>query len=68
LYSRFLSGGRNFPDRYMSMLAAGGSDWPAAIVGTLGVDLADPGFWAQGLALLEEMTGQAETLADRLTE
>ena len=63
LYSRFLSGGRDFPDRYLAMLAAGGSDWPAAIVGRLGVDLADPGFWAQGLALLEEMVGQAEELA-----
>jgi oligoendopeptidase F len=65
LYSRFLSVGRDFPDRYLAMLAAGGSDWPAAIVGTLGVDLADPGFWAQGLSLLEEMVEQAETLAER---
>jgi oligoendopeptidase F len=48
----------------MSMLAAGGSDWPASIVGKLGVDLADPGFWAQGLTLLEKMVEQAETLAE----
>jgi oligoendopeptidase F len=67
LYSRFLSGGRDFPDRYLAMLAAGGSDWPVAIVGALGVDLADPGFWAQGLALLEEMVGQAEALAGSST-
>ena len=65
LYSRFRDGGRDFPDRYLQMLAAGGSDWPAAIVGTLGVDLTDPGFWAQGLSLLEEMVGQAEALAGR---
>ncbi len=63
LYSRSLSGGRDFPSRYLDMLAAGGSDWPSAIVGTLGVDLADPGFWGQGLALLEEMVTQAEGLA-----
>ncbi|MGA2378263.1 MAG: M3 family oligoendopeptidase [Spirochaetia bacterium] len=66
LYSRYLSGGRDFPERYVAMLAAGGSDWPAAIVGKLGVDLTDPGFWAQGLALLEEMVAQAETLAARI--
>jgi len=64
LYSRYLSGGPDFPGRYVAMLAAGGSDWPAAIVGKLGVDLADPGFWGQGLKQLEEMVGQAETLAE----
>lgn len=47
------------------MLAAGGSDRPSTIVGTLGVDLADPDFWAQGLALLEGMVAQAEDLAGR---
>jgi oligoendopeptidase F len=62
LYNRSLSGGRDFPSRYLSMLAAGGSDWPATIVGTLGVNLANPGFWAQGLALLEGMVAQAEDL------
>jgi oligoendopeptidase F len=65
LYSRSLSGGSEFPSRYMAMLAAGGSDWPAAIVRALGVDLADPGFWARGLALLEQMVAQAEDLAGR---
>ncbi len=63
LYSRSLSGSTEFPSRYLAMLAAGGSDWPSTIAGTLGVDLADPGFWAQGLALLEEMVAQAEKLA-----
>jgi oligoendopeptidase F len=63
MYARFLSGGKDFPARYIEMLAAGGSDWPAAIVRALGVDLADPGFWAQGLALLEGMVDQAEALA-----
>ena len=63
LYSRSLSGGTEFPALYLDMLAAGGSDWPSAIVGSLGVDLADPGFWAQGLGMLEQMVAQAEDLA-----
>jgi oligoendopeptidase F len=63
LYSRFLSGGSEFPPRYLDMLAAGGSDWPTALLKPLGVDLADPGFWAQGLRLLEGMVAQAEQLA-----
>ena len=45
------------------MLAAGGSDWPHELVKPLGVDLKDPGFWAKGLGMLEEMVRQAEELA-----
>ena len=63
LYSRYLAEGRDFPAKYLRMLSAGGSDWPVALVKPLGVDLADPGFWAQGLGLLEEMVFQAEDLA-----
>ena len=63
LYARYLSAGRDFPERYIAMLARGGSDWPTALVKPLGVDLADPGFWTQGLDLLGGMVDQAETLA-----
>lgn len=63
LYSRYLAAGKDFPERYIAMLAAGGSDWPAAIVKPLGVDLADPGFWAQGLGLLEDLVTRAEKFA-----
>ena len=62
LYRRYLSSGKDFPERYLAMLAAGGSDWPARIVQPLGVDLADPGFWKEGLDLLEEMVAEAEGL------
>jgi oligoendopeptidase F len=64
LYRRYTSGGPGFSDRYMSMLAAGGSDRPAALVGELGVDLQDPGFWAQGCGMLEDMVAEAEKLAE----
>jgi len=63
LYRRYLSSGEDFPGRYLDMLAAGGSDWPARIVKPLGVDLADPEFWTEGLDLLEEMVARAEGLA-----
>ncbi|HET6451325.1 MAG TPA: M3 family oligoendopeptidase [Spirochaetia bacterium] len=67
LYRRFQSAGSDFPSRYLRMLAAGGSDWPEAIVKPLGVDLSDPGFWNQGLDLLEEMVREAESLAGETT-
>jgi oligoendopeptidase F len=65
LYSRHLSAGSDFPEKYLSMLAAGGSDWPTSLVKPLGVDLADPGFWTQGLDLLGGMVEQAERLAEK---
>ncbi|MGA2479386.1 MAG: M3 family oligoendopeptidase [Spirochaetia bacterium] len=64
LYARFQEAGPGFPSLYLAMLAAGGSDWPTAIVKPLGVDLADPGFWARGIGLLDGMVAQAERLAD----
>jgi oligoendopeptidase F len=68
LYARYLSAGKDFPEKYLAMLAAGGSDWPASIVKPLGVDLGDPGFWAQGLEMLEGMVKQAEELAAKIKE
>ena len=63
LYARYRAAPDGFADRYLALLAAGGSDWPHELLKPLGVDLKDPGFWAQGLGLLEEMVDQAERLA-----
>ena len=63
LYRRYRSSGKDFPARYLAMLGAGGSDWPARIVRPLGIDLSDPGFWTEGLDLLEEMVAEAERLS-----
>ena len=67
LYARYEAAGsdaarRRFAEQYIGMLAAGGSDWPSRLVAPLGVDLTDPGFWAQGLAGLEQMVAQAERM------
>ena len=62
LYNQYQSAPDNFPDRYMQLLAAGGSDWPHALVEPLGVDLLDPTFWQQGLQAIEELIVQAESL------
>jgi oligoendopeptidase F len=63
LYARYREMGEAFPPRYLELLAAGGSNWPEELLRPLGVDLKDPGFWAQGLGLLEQMVLQAEELA-----
>ena len=66
LYARYQSEGGDFGERYIEMLSAGGSDWPHDLMKPLGVDLTDPGFWNEGVALVEQMVSDAEKLAAEL--
>jgi len=63
LYARYEADPAGFPDRYLALLSAGGSDWPHVLVERLGIDLQDPGFWAQGLEAIEHLIARAEALA-----
>ncbi len=63
LHRRYREAAGRFPELYLDMLAAGGSKWPADLVAPLGVNLKDPGFWGQGLAMLEDLVVQAEEAA-----
>jgi len=64
LYARYLDEGDAFPPKYLDLLTAGGSDWPHAIVGQLGIDLRDPEFWDRGLDAIAALVSEAEDLAD----
>ena len=66
LYAKYLEDEGGFPGRYVSLLEAGGSDWPHVLVDRLGIDLTDPAFWNSGLGAIEELIGQAEALAQRV--
>lgn len=63
LYERYREEGAGFADRYLELLASGGSDWPHVLVGRLGLDLDDPAFWARGLQAVERLVAEAERLA-----
>ncbi len=63
LYARYRQAGADFPELYLQMLAAGGSEWPPELVKPLGVDLTAADFWQRGLDLLAEMVSRAEELA-----
>ncbi len=63
LYARYQSEGPGFARQYRDLLAAGGSDWPHVLVGRLGIDLRDPGFWNRGLDAVEVLVAEAEALA-----
>ena len=64
LYERYQQEGSAFVPAYLDLLAAGGSESPEALVGRLGMDLTDPGFWDRGLAVMESLVEQAESLAE----
>jgi oligoendopeptidase F len=63
VYSRYLEQGESFVPRYMELLSAGGSRSPEELAEIVGIDLADPGFWDSGLALVEDQLTEAERLA-----
>jgi oligoendopeptidase F len=66
LLRRYDSEGPAFVDRYLELLAAGGSEAPATLLARVGLDVRDPKFWDGGLALLEELVEEAERLAQAL--
>jgi oligoendopeptidase F len=62
-YGRYREEGESFVPRYLELLAAGGSRSPEELAAIVGINLADPGFWDAGLALVEEQLSEAERLA-----
>ncbi len=63
LHTRYREMGDDFPQLYLDLLRAGGSDWPHNLVKPFDVDLANPDFWHGGLTMLEQLVEQAEELA-----
>jgi oligoendopeptidase F len=63
IYKRAEEEGPSFAPRYFDLLAAGGSDSPERLTARLGVDLADPGFWAGGLEQISSLVDEAEALS-----
>jgi len=63
LYERYQQDPVQFVPAYMDLLAAGGSNRPEHLLAPLGVDITDPTFWNQGLAVVERFIAEAEQLA-----
>jgi oligoendopeptidase F len=64
LVQKYRQEGEAFVPRYLELLSAGGSEAPHVLLARLGVDVTDPGFWSLGLQLLDDMVGEAESLAN----
>jgi oligoendopeptidase F len=63
-YARYRQAGEPFSERFLAMLAAGGSRSPEQLGEMIGVDLTDPDFWAAGLQVIDEQIDAAADLAD----
>jgi oligoendopeptidase F len=63
VYRAYEERGDEFVPRYLELLAAGGSRSPEDLGRIVGLDLADPGFWSGGLAIVAEQLEAAEAAA-----
>jgi oligoendopeptidase F len=63
VYGRYEQEGEAFVPAYVELLSAGGSRSPEELGRIVGIDLADPGFWDTGLALVERQLEAAEAAA-----
>ena len=59
LYRMYKDEGKRFVPKYLTLLEAGGSDSPEALLEPLGVDIHDPEFWCKGF---EEIKGLLASL------
>ena len=63
VYARYEEQGGDFVPRYVHLLSSGGSMPPEDLGRIVGCDLADPGFWAAGLDIVQGQLEAAETAA-----
>ena len=63
IFRRYQREGSAVVGPYLELLRAGGSDAPETLAKIVGLDLADPGFWADGLEAVDELLAEAEALA-----
>ncbi len=62
LYGVYERSREGFAERYLAMLAAGGSKSYNELLMPFGLDAKDPAFWSIGLSVIERMIGELEAL------
>ncbi len=61
LYAAYEAAPDGFAERYLTLLRAGGTLRHDALLAPFGLDARDPGFWAQGLGMIERFIDTLET-------
>jgi oligoendopeptidase F len=62
LYAVYERSNQGFAERYLKMLAAGGTKHHAELLAPFGLDARDPTFWQGGLGVIEGMIAELERL------
>ena len=62
LYAVYERASAGFAERYLEMLAAGGTKHHSELLKPFGLDARDPKFWQGGLGVIERMIGELEGL------
>ena len=62
LYAVYERATDGFAERYLEMLAAGGTKHHSELLAPFGLDARDPAFWQRGLGVIEQMIGELEGL------
>jgi oligoendopeptidase F len=65
LYAVYEKAESGFAERYLAMLAAGGTKHHAELLAPFGLDARDPKFWDGGLGVIEQMIFELEGLDAR---
>src|SRR6267378_4354602 len=65
IFRRYEREGPGIVGPYLDLLRAGGSDTPEVLAKIVGLDLSDPGFWAEGLEAVDQLLAEAEALAEK---
>ena len=62
LYAVYENASDGFADRYLAMLAAGGTKHYSELLQPFGLDAKDPAFWDGGLSVIESLIGELEEM------
>jgi len=62
LYAVYEKANKGFAERYLQMLAAGGTKHHSELLAPFGLDARDPKFWQGGLGVIERMITELEEL------
>jgi oligoendopeptidase F len=62
LYAVYEHAADGFAERYLAMLAAGGTKHHTELLAPFGLDARDPAFWQGGLGVIERMIDELESL------
>src|SRR5690349_19754819 len=62
LYAVYENAAQGFAERYLAMLAAGGTKHHSELLAPFGLDARDPAFWQRGLGVIERLIDELEHL------